>query len=135
MFGYSLMDLRTYIAEWNETLTDSDLSSCTTTGAVYKRAEAELLEALYQAGYSVTPATPIAYQKCHDILTQGVALYFIEGHTGSSYQDGYNPITGAFSRYRNALRDIAAGGQLGELSQKTTHGIARCNVNRTWSCK
>lgn len=133
MFGYTLNDLRPILAEWSATLSDNDLSDCTPdTGIIYKRAEAELLEVLYAAGYNPTSATPIAYQICHDLLTQGVALYFTEGHTTTSYPDSYNPIAGAFARYRAKLKAIAAGGQLGEFSQKTSHGVARCNIQRTW---
>ena len=132
MYGYTVNDLRPMLAEWQATLSDTDLAECAETGNIYKRAEAELQEALYQAGYNPTTSTPLAYQRCHDILCSGIALYFAEGHTSTSYPDGYNPIAGGFARYRAVLRDIAAGGQLGEFSQKTSHGVAAAHYTRCW---
>lgn len=131
-FGYNLASLRPMIAQWDATLADSDLSAASGNGLIYNKALAELQEALFAAHYQPDLTTPIAYQRCHDILTLGVCLYYIEGHTMISYQDGYSPIAGAFSRYRNQLRDIAAGGQLGELNTKAKTVATSCHHVRQW---
>lgn len=131
-FGYNLESVRTRIAQWDASLSDTDLDICDAGGLLYRKALAELEEALYSAGYTVTSAEPIAYQRCHDILTTGVALYYIEGHTGVAYQDGYSPTASAFGRYRATLKDIAAGGQLGELSHKAKAAAVSCHIARQW---
>ncbi len=136
LFGYTLANLRPLIAQWDAVLADGDLSSCAPeTGVFYQKALAELQEALLSAGYAPSIATPIAFQRCLDILSLGISLYFIESHTGNSYQDGYNPISGQFSRYRSALRDIASGGQLGELNQRAKHSTVSAHVVRKWQCR
>lgn len=130
-FDYTLDDIRPRLAQWNLTLNDDDLTECNIEGVFYRKALAELKEALMTAGYAPNDLTsPVAYQRCHDILAEGICLYYIEGRSSTSYPDGFNPIAGAFSRYRAALRSIAAGERLGELSQKAQHAAVRCCVDR-----
>jgi hypothetical protein len=123
-YDYILADVRPLIAQWDKALSDSDLSECAPeTGAFYKKALAELTEALYNAGYNPRPGpveeggTPIAWQICHDTLTSGICLYFVESHTAVAYQEGVTNLQSAFYRYRQRLQNIKNKGQLGEFGQ------------------
>lgn len=125
-WGYTITDCEAMIAQWAPSITGQDLSGAEVDGVYYLRAFGEVSNALFQAGYNVTESTPIAYQLTHDLLTDGVALYYIETRRNGSFPDGWDPLSGAWGRYRTKLRNIAAGGAWGEFggSQKVKPGIA-----------
>lgn len=125
-YGYAITDAEAMIAQWAPSITGQDLAGAEVDGVYYNRALAEVQNALLQAGYNVTPATPIAYQMTHDLLTDGIALYYIETRRAGSYPDGWDPLAGAWGRYRKNLRNIAAGGAWGEFgaSTKARPGLA-----------
>lgn len=121
-FDYTVGDVRPLLAQWNNNLLTSDLTDCEVNGAFYNRANSELQEALGVAGYSPSKVnTPQAWQICHDTLTAGVALYFIESRSTGTYSEGFDALSGAFGRYRGRLNAIKAGQPLGEL------GIVKSN--------
>lgn len=125
-YGYTLADCEAMIAQWAPSITGQDLAGAEVGGVYYTRALAEVQNALLQAGYTVTVSTPIAYQLTHDLLADGVSLYYIETRRAGSYPDGWDPLAGAWGRYRKNLRNIAAGGPWGEFgaSQKSKPGLA-----------
>lgn len=130
-YGYAITDAEAMIAQWAPSITGQDLAGAEVDGVYYSRALAEVQNALLQAGYNVTSLQPIAYQMTHDLLTDGIALYYIETRRAGSYPDGWDPLAGAWGRYRKNLRNIAAGGPWGEFgaSKKSQPGI----VNVGWT--
>lgn len=120
MWGYSVADIRISLAQWDQALTTADLSPCAEGGAIYNKALAEIQAALLAAGYNPTVDTPIAYQLAHDLLVDGISAYFVETRRAASFTDGYDPLSGLFSRYRRRLRDIASGERFGEFGQQAT---------------
>lgn len=129
-YGYAITDAEAMIAQWAPSITGQDLAGAEVDGVYYSRALAEVQNALLQAGYNVTALQPIAYQMTHDLLTDGIALYYIETRRAGSYPDGWDPLAGAWGRYRKNLRNIASGGPWGEFgaSKKSKPGI----VNIGW---
>lgn len=118
-WGYVVADCEAMIAQWAPSITGLDLAGVEVGGAYYSRALGEVQNALMQAGYDVTTAQPVAYQMTHDLLTDGIALYYIETRRAGSYPDGWDPLAGAWGRYRKNLRNIAAGGAWGEFGAST----------------
>lgn len=121
-WGYTVADCQAMIAQWAPSLTSTDLAGAEVNGVYYNRALGEVSDALLQAGYNVTEAQPIAYQRTHDLLTDGIALYYIETRRNASYPDGFDPLAGAWGRYRRCLRLITNGGAWGEFGSSSKAG-------------
>lgn len=133
-FGYTLDKIRTVLAQWDKTLSDSDLSSCAENGQFYQKALNEIQTALLAAGYNPTASeTPLAYQASLDLLIDGIALYFIESKRAASYPEGFNNLAGMWGRYRRNLSNIAGGGRWGEFPFLSKRPAAVFSPARTLS--